>query len=228
VPIEGAGGRHRYHVVGRSALPSLDDPQPLADGAVFTGPGLGRLDDRSNDGSWTLMVRLDPDADGQVADRQLASVARRDGPAYGPTLPTEIERVRQIDGLPVALAAFVAVVALVAVGFALVTAARRHRRELAVLMTLGFERRQVRATVAWHATTVALIGLVVGIPLGLVVGRLAWRAVADELGISGAPTLPVLGILLLVPVVLVAVNLVAAVPAARAARTRPAVVLRSE
>jgi putative ABC transport system permease protein len=82
--------------------------------------------------------------------------------------------------------------------------------------------------VAWHATTIAVIGLVVGIPLGLVVGRIAWRVVADELGISPDPTWPVLGVVLLIPAVLVAVNLVGAVPAGRAARTRPAVVLRSE
>jgi ABC-type lipoprotein release transport system permease subunit len=228
VPIVGSGGRHRYRVVGSVALPSLSDPQPLADGAVFTGGGLKRLDDASNPGSWTLMVRLATDVDGDRARQQLASVARRDSPAYGPTLPAEIERVQQIDGLPVALAAFVAVVALVAVGFALVSAARRRRRDLAVLKTLGFQRRQVRTTVAWHATTVAVIGLVVGIPLGLVVGRLAWRTVADELGISAAPTWPVVAVTLLVPAVLVAVNLVAAIPARRAARTRPAVVLRSE
>jgi len=121
-----------------------------------------------------------------------------------------------------------ALVALVAVGFALVTAVRRRRRDLAVLKTLGFDRRQVRATVAWHATTVAGIGLVVGIPLGLVMGRLAWRMVADELGVGTDPTWPALAILFVVPVALVAVNLVAALPARRAARTRPAVVLRSE
>ena len=228
MPIEGSGGRHRYRVVGTVALPSLSDPQPLADGAVFTGGGLRQLDDESNSGSWTLMVRLAPGVDEQATRRELASVARRDSPAYGPTLPAEIERVQQIDGLPVALAVFVAVVALVAVGFALVTAVRRRRRELAVLKTLGFARRQLRATVAWHATTVAVIGLIVGIPLGLVVGRIAWRVVADELGISPDPTWPVLGVVLLIPAVLIAVNLVAAVPARRAARTRPAVVLRSE
>jgi ABC-type antimicrobial peptide transport system permease subunit len=145
-----------------------------------------------------------------------------------PTLPAEIDRVRQIRGLPVVLAAFVALVALVAVGLALVSSLRRRRREFAVLKTLGFTRRQVRATVAWQASTVAAFGLVVGIPLGLLVGTFLWRRVANQLGISGDPTWPVLGVLVLIPAAIVAVNLIAAVPAARAARTRPAVVLRSE
>jgi ABC-type lipoprotein release transport system permease subunit len=158
----------------------------------------------------------------------LRPIAGSAGVPLDPVVPAEIDRVRRIDGLPIALAAFVAVVALVAVGFALITAVRRRRRDLAVLKTLGFDRRQVRATIAWHATTVAVIGIVVGIPLGLVVGRIVWRLVADELGVSTDPTWPTVGIVVLVPVALLAVNLVAAVPARRAARTRPAVVLRSE
>src|SRR5439155_27163320 len=141
------------------------------------------------------------------------------------SVPAEIDRVRQIDQLPVALAVFVAAVALVAVGLALVASVRRRRGELAVLKTLGFTRRQLRATVAWQASTVAGVGLVIGIPLGLLVGTFVWRRVADELGVSPEPTWPVFGIVLLVAAALLAVNLIAAVPARRAARTRPAVVL---
>ena len=156
------------------------------------------------------------------------SISGRSGTALTPVVPTEIERVRRIEGLPTALAVFVAVVALVAVGFALVTAVRRRRRELAVLKTLGFSRRQVRATIAWHASTVAAVGVVIGMPLGLVAGRLVWLAVADELGVSTDPTWPVLGIVLLVPAAFLAVNVIAMFPAFRAANTRPAAVLRSE
>ena len=79
----------------------------------------------------------------------------------------------------------------------------------------------MRATVAWHAGIVAVIGLVVGIPLGLVVGRFVWAKLADELGVSADPTWPVVGVFLLVPVALLAVNLIAAFPARAAARTRP-------
>ena len=70
--------------------------------------------------------------------------------------------------------------------------------------------------------------MVVGIPLGLAAGRIVWLFVADELGVATDPTWPVLGIVLLVLATFVAVNLIALFPAIRAARTRPAVVLRSE
>jgi len=226
VTVAGSARSRRYRVVGQAVLPSVSDPQPVADGAVFTARGLSQLGDAS--GGWNLVVRLRPGLSSEEATKRLVPISGTSGTALGPTVPTEIDRVRRIDGLPAALAVFVAVVALVAVGFALVTTVRRRRRELAVLKTLGFSRRQVRATLAWHASTVAAVGLVIGIPLGLVAGRAVWLAVADQLGVSTDPTWPVLGVLLLVPAAFLAVNLVAAVPALRAANTQPAVVLRSE
>jgi predicted lysophospholipase L1 biosynthesis ABC-type transport system permease subunit len=224
VRIVGEAKATTFRIVGQTVFPGVSDPQSLADGAVFTAATLDRL---GANGGWNVVVKLAPGTDRDAAVRQQRRAASLGGPVT-PTLPAEIDRVRQIRGLPVVLAAFVALVALVAVGLALVSSLRRRRREFAVLKTLGFTRRQVRATVAWQASTVAAFGLVVGIPLGLLVGTFVWRRVANQLGISGNPTWPVLGVLVLIPAAIVAVNLIAAVPAARAARTRPAVVLRSE
>ncbi len=226
VRVSGPERGLRYRIVGQTIVPGLSDPSPLADLAVFTARGLARLGD--SNGGWNFIVRFAPGVDRADAMKRLRVLGGSQGRPLSPVVPAEIDRVARIDGLPVALGAFVVVVALVAVGFALVTAVRRRRRDLAVLKTLGFERRQVRMTIGWHATTVAAVGLVVGIPLGLAVGRLVWRAVAENLGVSTDATWPVLGITVLIPAALAAVNLVAAVPAHRAARTRPAVVLRSE
>ena len=118
--------------------------------------------------------------------------------------------------------------ALLAVGHALVTSVRRRRRELAVLKTLGFDRRQVRATIAWQATTLAIVGLVIGIPAGIIIGNLVWRLVADGLGVAANASIPLLAILLTIVCAIAAVNLIAFFPARAAARTRPAVTLRSE
>ena len=62
---------------------------------------------------------------------------------------------------------------------------------------------------------------VLGLPLGIIVGRLAWRLVADGLGVSTTATVPWAAVLLCVPVFIVAVNLVAFLPARAAARMRP-------
>ena len=97
-----------------------------------------------------------------------------------------------------------------------------------MLKTLGFTRGQVRATIAWHATTVGAIALVAGLPLGFGVGRWIWNVVAEHLGVAPAPVTPGGSLLLVVPAVLLLANVVAALPGGLAARTKPAVVLRAE
>jgi hypothetical protein len=142
--------------------------------------------------------------------------------------PLVLVNLRRVSGLPFVLAGVLAVLATATVTHALVTTVRRRRRDLALLKTLGFVRRQVATTVAAQATTFAVLALVVGIPIGAVIGRLAWRIAADQLGTLGEPQVPLGAVALGVPVALVVFNLAAGVPARIAARVRPAVVLRAE
>jgi FtsX-like permease family len=226
---EGPDGSHNYRIVGRAVFPKLDSPQPLANGAAFTGTGLATLlsPADSNNGSYYLVARVAPGAELAAVEHRLAAASKIERP-FGPTVPVEADRLRQVNWLPVTLAALLATLALLAVGHALITSVRRHRRELAVLKTLGFDRHQIRATVAWQATTLATIGLIVGIPAGVIIGSLVWRQVANSLGISTTPAIPGLALLLTVPGALAAVNLIAFFPARAAAGTRPAVALRTE
>ena len=218
----------QYRIVGKVVFPTYGPPQPLASGAAFTGAGLARLEDPDDaNGDWFLVGRLAPGVERAAAVRTIKRMPGIED-AGTATLPVEIDRLRQVDQLPIVLAAFLALLAVAAVGHALVTAVRRRRRDLAILRTLGFSRGQVRATVAWQATTLALVGLVFGIPLGILVGRAVWRVVADGLGVSTTATVPTLAVLLIVPAALVLANLLALLPARAAARTRPAAVLRSE
>ena len=103
------------------------------------------------------------------------------------TSPSRSRRLRQTDWFPVALAALLAFLALAAISHTLVTGTRRRRRELAILKTLGFKRRQVRWAVASQATTLAVAGLVLGIPIGLLVGTTIWRSVANGVGVVNSP-----------------------------------------
>jgi hypothetical protein len=86
----------------------------------------------------------------------------------------------------------------------------------------------VGGTVAWQATTLTLFALAAGLPLGAAAGRWSWNVFAGELGIVPEPTVPVLAVLLIIPLALIVANGVATLPARAAARTRPALVLRSE
>ena len=51
----------------------------------------------------------------------------------------------------------------------LVSVARR-RPELGLLKALGFVRSQVASSVLWQATTVALAGIIIGVPAGVAAG----------------------------------------------------------
>jgi hypothetical protein len=231
VKAQGNRKAREYEIVGQIVLPTIGSPQPLADGAAMTAAGWAPLNSPGENETDFLVVRADP-GDPAAADRAVKSLARTTVPHAKnlgtSTLPVEITRLQQIDQIPLLVAALLGFFALLAVGYALVTAVRRRRHELAVLKILGFDRGQVRATVAWQSTVLGAVGLVLGIPLGIIGGRLAWHLVAISLGISTDVTTPALWLIVSVPCTLAFVNLVAYLPGRAAARTAPAVALRTD
>jgi hypothetical protein len=120
-------------------------------------------------------------------------------------LAASIVNANQMTGQPLALALAVGVAAMVSISAAVVASARRRRRELAILQTLGLTRRQLRAIVAWQTLTLLLTAVVVGLPLGIVAGRLAWTGFATSLGVVPVTVVP-LGTLVVGLVSLVAVG----------------------
>ena len=143
-------------------------------------------------------------------------------------VPLELTNLEDLAQLPTALGAFLAALALVALGYILVTSSRGRKADFAVLRTLGLDERSSRRIVYCQATVIALIGLAGGIPLGLVVARWGWASVTSRVPLVDVPPLSVLVIALAVPVVIVTGNAVALWPARRVARTSPAEALRSE
>jgi hypothetical protein len=145
-----------------------------------------------------------------------------------PSPPSNLQEVREIRTLPVFLAGFLALLAIGAVGHALATAVRRRWHDLAVLRALGMTRRQARVVVFTQASVLALIGLAAGIPLGIALGRTIWRYVAETTPVFYVAPVAVLALALIAPVALAAANLLAAIPAWRAAKLRVCEVLRAE
>jgi ABC-type antimicrobial peptide transport system permease subunit len=93
---------------------------------------------------------------------------------------------------------------------------------------MGFVRGQVWLSVFWQTATLVSIALLVGVPLGALLGRLAWNVFADDLGAIADAQVAWLRFLLTIPAAFVLAAIVAAVPAWLAGRTRPSVALRAE
>lgn len=140
----------------------------------------------------------------------------------------EVRQLRQVQVIPLFLAGFLALLAIGAVGHALATAVRRRQHDLAVLRAIGMTRPQSRGVVLTQATTLALVGLAVGVPLGIALGRTVWRYVADITPVYYVPPVAWLALLLIAPVSLLVANLLAVRPSSRAARLRLGEVLRTE
>jgi hypothetical protein len=194
----------------------------LAEGMALDEPLLRRLDPSAGRGFVLADVRHGV-TEGAVSRRY-----SREANVYGPSRPGDVVAYSHVQSTPLVLAGLLALLAAGVLAHVLVTGVRARRRDLAVLKTLGFTRRQVASAIAWMATTIVVLALAVGAVLGLALGRWTWRSFATDLGIDERVLLPVLPLMLLAAVAVLLANLVALLPARAAARTRPAVVLRSE
>jgi putative ABC transport system permease protein len=151
-----------------------------------------------------------------------------DTPVEGPVQQAAVRNVGRIRYLPYVMAAVVTLLAVASLVHALVLSVGRHGRVLGLLKGLGFTRRQVGSTVAWHATSYAVVALVVALPLGVASGRWGWRLVAETLGVPPVSVVPFLAPALGAVAFLALANLAAVYPAWRAARLSTAAALRTE
>lgn len=203
--------------LGKGALVTIDTAEELGEGFGFASLVLAADDD----------PRLDAALDRLVGDQREAIEREEIELHRAPALPADVLSLSQVRSTPLVIAAVVAVLGGAAFAFVLVSGVRSRRREIALLKTFGFQGRDVAGTLAWQATATAVVACAVGIPFGLVAGRIGWSVLADVLGVAGDAPVPPRLALIVVGVVAVA-NLLAIVPGAVAARTRPASYLRAE
>jgi hypothetical protein len=142
--------------------------------------------------------------------------------------PAQIVNYRTIGSTPIFLAVALAIGAVVALGLTLGASVRRRRRDLALLKTLGFTRRQVLEAIAWQATIDSVVGIGLGIPLGVICGRQLWTAFANTIYAVPDPTVPALSIVAVGIGALAFANLAAVLPSRTAARIRAGLTLRAE
>ncbi|CAN5625278.1 hypothetical protein BH10ACT2_BH10ACT2_20530 [soil metagenome] len=113
-------------------------------------------------------------------------------------------------------------------GFALsiIVSVRDRQRELAILRVLGFRDAELRASVRWQASMMMIVGLIFGVPVGVVLGRTAWRAFATQLGVVPRASIPISVVAVTIAGSLVLAILAAIVPARSATRTKSGLALR--
>jgi hypothetical protein len=196
------------------------------EGAWVTGATMAKLYPSGFFKFHLLLARFQPGTDVKAA---IKAIGKDTGIGFDPnTPPADVTNLRTVRLLPTLMGAFLALLAVGAVGHALATAVRRRRHDMAVLRALGLTHGQVRATVAWQATTLAVVGLVFGIPLGLALARTLWRVVAERTPVQYVPPLALLALVLVVPLSVLVANVLAAFPGQRAVRQRIGAVLRAE
>jgi ABC-type lipoprotein release transport system permease subunit len=143
-------------------------------------------------------------------------------------VPPELTNLRDLSQLPIALGVFLAVLGLAALSYVLVITGRSRRAEFAVYKALGLDEKMSRRIVYFQASSIAIVGLAIGVPLGVIAGRWGWSAVTTRVPLVDVPPLSALVVVLAIPIVLVASNVIAVYPARRVARAKPTEALRSE
>jgi len=88
-----------------------------------------------------------------------------------PITPTSLVNFGEAVNFPLIFGGMLAVSGAATLVHLLVVSVSRRRRGTGLLEALGFVNSQIVATVAWRATALALVAVVVGVPLGIVIGR---------------------------------------------------------
>jgi hypothetical protein len=232
----GAPHTEPYRVVSQVSFPQIGGFVSLGTGIVTTtaglvhvaclpGPQLALCRQKVTKlGSGAARVTFVPGPSGRAAlDHYLAAYPSI---ASLPLAPTSLVNFGEAVNFPLIFGAMLAVFGAATLAHLLVVSVSRRRREVGLLKVLGFVNGQVVSTVSWQATTLALVGVVVGVPLGLVVGRAVWNAFANNLGAVPVAVVPILLTAAITLGVLVVANVIAIAPAWVATRSKAGDLLR--
>jgi hypothetical protein len=224
----------KFRIVGVIAFPTLGEPTAVATGASLTAAGGDRLllgTGGDDVGTPYVVLRWAPGL------ANVDALARRGIESNGsgfnavviaPTAPPEVNGLVDVEQFPLLAGAALAALGVIATSHALIVTVRRRRVELGVLSALGFAPAQRRAVILGQATTITVIALVVGVPLGALVGRVVWSAMATSMGVANDASFPIAQLAIGALGFVVVLNAIASFPARWASRLRVADALRAE
>jgi hypothetical protein len=179
-----------------------------------------------NTGGGALVISVVP---GPLGQQDLSRYLKNDQSISAlPSTPISLVNFGEAVDFPLIFGVILAAFGAATLAHLLVISVARRRREIGLLKVLGFVDSQVGYVVAWQATTLAGIGIIVGTPLGIVIGRAVWRAFANNLGAVPVSVVPIWLLVALLAGVVVVANLIAIVPAFVATKSKPKELLRAQ
>ncbi len=234
---------HRLRIVGVATMPTFGGTSgnhlEMGSGALVSASLMPAIlqnpfgDPESGPASYLVDVR--PSANPAAAERSLAVMIKplTNNFNFGVVLqrvlrPAEIVDYHSVGTTPTILGIALGAGAVAALGLTLLASVRRRRRDLALLKTLGFTRRQLATTIAWQSNVAVIVGTVVGVPLGIAVGGWLWDLFAKEINAVPVVDAPGLAIALIALGAVVLANVVSYLPGRIAANTPTALLLRAE
>lgn len=222
--LEGVEGKHTFRVTGLAVVPSIGSNDGVGQDGLVTFGGLRRIDPSVVPNTPIFNVR--PDSPPGTAGRVMLE---NGAPDTGPDgVAPAIENLGRVRAIPYLLAALLGALAVLTVAHVMVISIHNRRRDVAIVRCLGADRRWITRAVHWQATSFIVLPLVVGTPIGLIIGHLVFRAFADSVGAVNDASLPYVLVTAVVIALLLLANAVAAVPARRARLLAPALLLQSE
>jgi ABC-type lipoprotein release transport system permease subunit len=221
VTLSGSAGSHTYRVVGLVVLTGLGSNDGIGQGALTTLDGLRQISDAA-----VTSATVDFHSRDQAIATYFPDLDQSGGPE--PFVPPDIVSLTRVRSVPYVLAALLGVLVVLTITQTLLSSMRARRRDLAILRALGGPPSLLRRSIHWQATLVTLVPALFGIPIGLIVGRLVFMALADDIGAVDDAVFPSGALAAVIVGVLVLANVIAIWPARLARRLSAAAALRTE
>lgn len=172
-------------VVGTAVLnPELSFTMDIGAGAIVTIDQLQAMSPQSAVNGMLVWV-----AQGASITDTIATLSRDFPNVARPAPAAEVRNLDRVRRMPGVLAQALVAAALSLLAVALFASARERRRELGILRALGATRHQITAALLWQGVWV-YAGALVGLPVGVVVGRSVWMQVTEHLGTLAGPLVP--------------------------------------
>jgi putative ABC transport system permease protein len=229
-------GSDSLHVVGVVALPAIGPAASahpsLGQGALMTLDGLIEADENAYPSLALIRVAHGVDLDRAARgitigiETTMTDLPPDFAESYRGLRPSEVIGLGPASRTVNLLAGLLGAASVLALALTLGSSVRRRRHTYAVLAALGFDRRTLRQTVRWQLNLLTVLALAIGLPIGVVAGRVAWMAFADQLGAAADPRVPIAVLSVVTAGLLAMTNLVGEWPARSAGRRRVIEALR--